>query len=529
MKDMILKNRKGTFGEILTDYDFGSWKLNYEKNNERSIDFTIYKTYSNSDLFDALLNEMLIVWEGQEYVIKSTSIKYDGAVVSNDVTAKHIFMEFQNHYIQKDLENEEMNSDETTDEDNKPTMTLEQYLEFGFKGNKLGFTYEIKGKFTNRVTIDELGNKNGMEFLTEGAELFNYIYFADNKKIYIYDEETFYQMADIPLIYKYNSSEVQATVTTTDVKTYIQGYGKKKTKAETKNYSPVKPPNLNYSGTFIKEGTWKTEYIGATYWKEFNCKWGNETLEWSLKKMSKGGKLDIFLDDEYIGSYECYSKTATTENIIIAKGLKKGTHKFKAIFRGGISGVDYKESKPCMYVGTEKSTVLNITAVLKGSDVYHTYAEYKSPNVDAFDWSEAPTVFDDDALDEDELLEIIKAKLNDKPTVEVSTNYLGSMEEKHYIRNDDVKENHMIRFIHQPLGYNLDLKVVKITESHPIVNQPVEVDFSNSPTDIIKIQQGINRNIKKVNNLVKGASLGGSSFSMPRLASDSIGSVLVDE
>ncbi|MEB7678154.1 peptidase, partial [Staphylococcus saprophyticus] len=85
-------------------------------------------------------------------------------------------MEFQNHYIQKDLENEEMNSEETTDEDNKPTMTLEQYLEFGFKGNKFGFTYEIRGKFTNRVAIDELGNKNGMEFLTEGAELFNYIY-----------------------------------------------------------------------------------------------------------------------------------------------------------------------------------------------------------------------------------------------------------------------------------------------------------------------------------------------------------------
>ncbi|MCD8794872.1 peptidase, partial [Staphylococcus gallinarum] len=70
MRDMVLKNKKGTFGEILVDYDFGSWKLNYEKNNERSIDFTIYKTYLNSDLFDALLNEMLIVWKGQEYVIK---------------------------------------------------------------------------------------------------------------------------------------------------------------------------------------------------------------------------------------------------------------------------------------------------------------------------------------------------------------------------------------------------------------------------------------------------------------------------
>ena len=525
---MVLKNKKGTFGEILVDYDFGSWKLSYEKNGERSIDFTIYKTYINSDLFDALSNEMLIEWEGQEYVVKSTSVKYDGEVVSNDVTAKHIFMEFQNHYIQKDLESEEMNSDETTDEDDKPTMTLEQYLEFGFKGNKIGFTYEIRGKFTNRVAIDELGDKNGMEFLTEGAELFNYIYFADNKKIYIYDEETFYQMADIPLIYKYNSSEVQATISTMDVKTYIQGYGKKKTKAETKNYNPVKPKDISYSGTFIKEGTWRTENVGASYTKTFNCKWGNERLEWTLKKMSKGGLIDVYLDGDLIGRYDCYSKTATSEKIVIAQRLGKGSHTFKAVFRGAKSGVDYKNSKPCMYVGTEKSTVLNLTAVLKGTDIYHAYAEYKSPNIDAFGFSEAPTVFDDNALDKDDLLKKIKSELNDQPTVEVSTNYLGSVEDKHYIGHDDIKVNNTIRFIHQPLGYNLDLKVVKLTAPHPLANEPVEVDFSNSPTDIVKIQQGISRNIKKVNNLVKGGSLGGTSFTMPENYSDIVGVTLTD-
>src|SRR5699024_7547790 len=146
----------------------------------------------------------------------------------------------------------------------------------------------------------------------------------------------------------------------------------------------------------------------------------------------------------------------------------------------------------------------------------------------AFGFSEAPTVFDDNALDKEELLKKIKDELNDQPTVEVSTNYLGSVENKHYLNNNDIKENNTIRFIHQPLGYNLDLKVVKITASHPLVNEPVEVDFSNSPTDIIKIQQNINRNIKRMNNLVKGGSLGGTSFVMPNLYSDSVGVVLLD-
>lgn len=528
MDTLILKNRNGTFGEILTDFDFGSFKYEYEKNNERSISFTIYKTSMNADIFDTILNEMILVWKNQEYVIKSTSIKYDGVLVTNEIMAKHIFMEFQNHYIQKDLENEELNSEETTEED-KPTMTLKQYLDFGFKDNKLNFSYEIKGMFNDRVAIDELGNKNGMEYITEGAELFNYIYFADNRKIYFYDEKTFYQMSDMPLIYKYNSSEVQATTTTTDVRTYIQGYGKKKTKTETKNYNPIKPPDLSYSGTFLKEGTWRTQVIGASYTKSFECKHGNESLTWSLKKLSRGGLLDVYIDGEKIDRYSCYSHTARSESIVIARNLTKGKHMFKAVFVGPDPNVKEYKTAPVMYVGTEKSTTLNLTAVLKGSDLYSAYAEYKSPNYDAFGHSEAPTVFDENALDNDELKKSIIAQLNDQPTVELTTNYLGSAEEKHYLINGDIKENNMIHFIHKPLGYNLDLKVVKISEPHPLVNEPVEVDFSNSATDIIKIQQNISRNIKKINSLATGGSLGGASFSMPKLASDSIGSVLVNE
>ncbi len=525
---LVLKNKKGTFAEIITEFDFGSFKYEYEKNNERSISFTLYKTSNNADIFDHLVNEAFIEWQGQLYVIKSTSIKYDGLKLTNEVVAKHIFMEFQKHYIQKDMDVESESSDEDED-DSTPTMTLEQYLDFGFKGNKLGFEYEIRGQFQKRVPVDDLGGKNGVEHVSEGAELFNYIYFADNKKYYIYDEATFYEMSDIPLIYLYNSSEATVTTTTTDIFNYIQGYGKKKTKKETQNYNPIKPKDLNYSGSFIKEGTWRTEKVGASYTKTFECKHGNETLEWTLKKMSKGGILDVYLDGEKIDTYECYSKNAKSEKIVIAQDLAKGKHTFKAVFRGAKKGVDYKKSEPCMYVGTGKSTVLNLTAKLKGKDAYHTYADYTSPNYDGGDIAEAPTIFDDNITNKDELCERLKEELNDQPTVEVSTNYLGSVEDKQYITNDDIKENNKIRFIHQPLGFNLDLKVVKITVSHPLLNEPVEVDFSNSPKDILKMQQQTTKAIRKFNKQGIGGSNIDSSFSMPQLASDSIGSVLMDE
>lgn len=526
MYNLIVKNKQGTYGEILTDFDIGSFKYEYEKNNERSISFTAYKSSNNADIFDSLVNEAIVNWKGQDYVIKSTAVKSNNVLLSNEVVAKHIFLDFQNHYIEKkdnsnDDSTDDTSSDTTTDEEKpKPQYSLQEYLDFGFKDNPLGFTYEIVGKFDKKVGVEELGNKNGIEYLTEGAELFGYIYFADNKKIYIYDEESFYKRSDEVLIYKYNTDEVQATTSTTDLKTIIKGYGKKKTDKETKNYSPQKPKDLTYSGKFIKEGTWRTEEIGASYSKEIECKWGNETLTWKLKRMSKGGLLDVYLDDKKVGSYDCYSKRAKSEDLVISKNLAKGKHTFKAVFKGAKSGVDYKKSKPCMYVGTEASTVLNITANLSGNDLYHAYTEYKSPNYEIFGHAQAPTVTDDNITNNEDLVESLKAQLNDQPTVELDTNYLGF---------EQIKENNTIRLVHRPLGINLDLKVIKITEPHPLVKQPTEVEFSNASKDIIQIQQKIFRDMKNVNTAIKDGALKAPSFVMPENYSDIVGVTLIDE
>lgn len=517
MYQIIVQDRQGTRGEILIDFDPSSFKYEYEMNNERAVSFTAYKTNVNADIFNMLQNEAIVLWKGQKYIIKQTQIKSGNIMLTVEVTAKHIFMEFQNHYILKDLENEEMNNEDNEDED-KPSYTLEQYLQFGFNGNKLGFTYQIVGDFNKRVIIDELGNKNGMEYLVEGAELFDYIYFADNKKIYIYAPNKFYKMAEEIIRYKYNTDEVSANVTTTDLKTYIRGYGKKKTKAETKNYSPIKTPQMTLNGNFIKKGTWRTETKGNSYEREFDCKWGNETLVFNLKKGEKGGLWDVYLDDEYVDTFECFSRTATTERVVIMKNLKKGNHIFKAVFKGGIPTINYKDHKPTGYVGTEKQNILNLTSVLSGDDLYHYKSEYKSPNYGIFGHAEAPTVFDDNVLDKQELTEKLKSEIQDEPTVELSTNYLGY---------EQIKENNIVHFVHEPLGYNTDLKVVKITEPHPLVNEPVEVEFSNSREDIISIQQKINRKMKQINQPSSKPTI--SSAVGIGLDYDIVGSVIVSE
>lgn len=527
MKELIVENKAGNYAEIFTDYDIDSFQYDYETNNERSIVFTAYKTPGYEDIFDMITNENYIIYDGQYFVIKSSSIKYDTQIVTNDIIAKHIYMEFQNHYVEKDIENEELNTD-VTDENNTPSYTVEQYLDFAFTNNNLGFSYEIIGSTNKRAPVSELGGQNGLEHIVAGGEYFNYIYFADNKKIYFYQPETFYEIANTPIIYRGNSDELQADIVTTDMKTIVKGYGKKKTVKETKNYTPTTPKDLSYTGNFTKEGSWNTTEVGASYSKDITCKWGNETLTWTVKKGSRGGKVDIYLDGAKIDSFNTYNKTAKTEALIIAKNLSKGEHNFKAVFRGAQSGVDYKGKQAQMIIGTEKTTILNLTAVLKGSEVYYATKTYKSPNYEIFGHMQAPTVYSDTATTVLELEEQIKETINDEPTVELTTNYLGSSDDRHYIVDDDIKENSLVRFIHKPLGFNTDLKIVKLTKYHPKSQKANVVEFSNSKQDIIDIQNQINLRIKRANSTIANGNWNVNKNTHQNFYSDVMGSVIID-
>ena len=523
MDAIILKNAYGNYGEILTDVDLGSFKYNYEKNGDRSVSFTASKTSTNADIFDMLVNENIIEWQGQDYVIKSTSLSYDDNTVSNEVEAKHIFMEFQNHYIEKDIEDEELNSEDDSEsnsgEDDGIQYTIKQYMDFGFNKNPLGYTYEIVGDSEKRAPVAELGNKNGLEYITEGSDLFGYIYFANNKHFIIYaSDKDFYKKSEEVLIYEYNITGVSAKVDTTELKTYIKGYGKKKTKKETKNYSPIKTTDLKLKGEYTKKGTWFTTNVGDSYTKTFNCKWGNERLTWTNRKITKGGWVDVYLDDRKIGTFNQYSSSSKTDIITISRNLSKGEHTFKAVFKGPKSGVDYGKSLPRMYVGSEKTTMLNLTALLKGKDIYHVYGDYESDNIENFGKRVAPTVFDENATSDASLKEKLKEALNDNPTVELETEYYGF---------EDIYENDEIRFVHKPLNFNVDLQVVKVSKSHPSLNEPAEIEFSNASPDMAKIQQQINERMHNANSSIAfgGWNVNNVSYSG---YSDVMGSVLTD-
>lgn len=175
--------------ENLLDVDYGSFKEYYELNETRYITFTVYRTTHNSFVFDLLICENFIIYHGEKYTIKQTAPKVEGDKVFIEVTAYHVMYEFQNHSVESNK------LDDNSETGKTPEYSLDEYLRYGFANQKTSvkMTYKIIGDFKRKVPIDELGNKNGLEYCKEAVDLFGCIIYPNDTEICFYSPETFYQ------------------------------------------------------------------------------------------------------------------------------------------------------------------------------------------------------------------------------------------------------------------------------------------------------------------------------------------------
>lgn len=279
---LAIMNFEKTICENLSGVDYGSFKEEYTTNEANSLVFTVYRMSNNRFEYDMLICENFIIFQGETYVIKQTTPKAEGNIISMEVTAHHTMYEFQNHYVESNKKDDDEMIDETV-----KSYTLDEFLKYVFANQKTlhKFKYKIYGSFTEKVEIDELGGKNGIEAINDGIELFNYIIFPNDDEIGFYKKDLFYQPSQNVIRYKHNTDSVSASVSTLELRTAIKAYGKKYTASETKNYNPVKTPQLTYSSSFDKStSTYFSETVDAKQSHTFTCKFGKETLRYTIKK-----------------------------------------------------------------------------------------------------------------------------------------------------------------------------------------------------------------------------------------------------
>ncbi|PTK27522.1 prophage endopeptidase tail family protein [Mammaliicoccus sciuri] len=486
---LAVMNFEKTICENLSGVDYGGFKDENVLNESSSLTFTVYRTSDNRFEYDMLICENFIIFQGQTYVIKQTTPKAEGNIVSVEVVAHHTMYEFQNHYVESNRKDDEDSTEETTQ-----SYTLEEYLKYVFANQKTQhkFKYKIYGSFTEKVEIDELGGKNGIEAINDGIELFDYIIYPKDDEIGFYKRDVFYQPTENVIRYKHNTDNVSASVSTLELRTAIKAYGKKYSASETKNYSPIKTPQLTYSSSFKKESSYYSETPSAKQSYVITCKFGDETLRHTIKKGPLGGLFETFVDGNSLGTKSCWAKSSSSETIDLIKGLSKGRHTVEFVFKG-----DDPVHKPPtgkksrFYAGTEKSTVLNLIANTIGDKAYKAVYEYVSPQAKKYGLRYANTVTNDQISNVNQLKRWAMSQLQDTPKTELTVNYISY---------DSIGPRDTVIFVHELMGFNTELKVVSITKGHPFTNTIAEVSFSNEIKDMVQIQQALNKRLRAQDN-----------------------------
>ncbi|MBC1547105.1 hypothetical protein HCJ27_08275 [Listeria sp. FSL L7-1435] len=344
MDYLIIQSMDKEVEEILTDIDYGSFSYDYEKNTSRSISFTVNKTKQNANTFDLVGNEAILTYQGQQFVIKKCAPKAIGNTISKQVTAQHISYTVQDH-VQYNVKA------------GLKKYSIQTVMEFALEGNELGFSHEIQGRFP-LVELEDLGNKNGLELVNLCLEEFGAILFADNKKLYFYDEASWYMRTEKQFRYLYNTEDVSVDTNTDNLKTQIKCYGKQKENADK----------------------------------------------------------------------------------------------------------------------------------LTGDNKYMAVVTYTSPNETIYGKRMANAKSNDKITNNNDLLDFAKKQILDVPETSLNITYKGT---------EEVTERDVWDFIHEPMGFETEVKVTRIKSGHPWSKKFQEVGFSNSRRDMVRIQTQIANQVKK--------------------------------
>lgn len=514
---LAVQNFENTIAENLLEIDYGSFKDTYSKNESRMLEFDFYKTESNAFIFQLLICENFILYQGTRFVIKQAVPKVVEEKTYVSITAYHIMYEFQGHYV-------EALDDEQTEKERSYLLKDALAIVFKDQHQTLKFKYKIHGDFPERKVV-ELFGQNGIEAINNIAETFDCVIYSKDTEINFYHPDLFYKSTEEIIRYKYNTDSIQASVSTLDLKTAVKVYGKKFKEEDTKNYLPLKPENFTYTSDFQKEKTWGTDIVGGSATVSIKCKFGNETIRYTIKKGPNGGMFDAFMDGNKIGTYSCWSKDIESETIDLKKNVSKGVHVLEFVFTGADPKHEPPKKKKARYlVGTAKKNVINLTADLKGDEQYSAVVDYKAGSSKRFGVKYASPLTNENISDVKELEKWAATQIQSEPKTELEVNFISKTK---------LTPRDKVFFVHETMGYNTELKVIRLERGHPLANTIDNVSFSNNVTDMVQIQRALNKRLKKQDNLFnyqsKVLNKIQSKSELKPFATETIGSVLDDE
>lgn len=223
--DIIIQNYEKTKKEILVDYNKDSFFENWQQNETWEVSLDVTKTESNRYVFDLVDYENSVLFNGQEFIIKSMTTSGEGAQVTKSITATHIYYTIQDGRQYNTLTG---------------TRSISQLLSHIFSAGNRGFTWEVVDPNKKFLAVEQenFGNANYLKLIEEILSDYDAVVIPDNKHLTFYPRSEFGDKAQEQIRYKYNTDSVKFDIDTYSLKTQIKGFGKKK-EDDTYYFSPI--------------------------------------------------------------------------------------------------------------------------------------------------------------------------------------------------------------------------------------------------------------------------------------------------
>lgn len=225
MTNIIIQNYEKTKKEILVDYNKDSFFENWQQNETWEVSLDVTKTEENSYAFDLVDYENSILFNGQEFIIKSMTTSGEGAQVTKSITATHIYYTIQDGRQYNTLTG---------------IRSISQLLTHIFSAGNRGFTWEVVDPNKKFLTVEQenFGNANYLKLIEEILSDYDAVLIPDNKHLTFYPRSEFGNKVQEQIRYKYNTDSVKFDIDTYSLKTQIKGFGKKK-EDDTYYFSPI--------------------------------------------------------------------------------------------------------------------------------------------------------------------------------------------------------------------------------------------------------------------------------------------------
>ncbi|MDT2570251.1 phage tail protein [Enterococcus raffinosus] len=215
MTNIIIQNYEKTKKEILVDYNKDSFFENWQQNETWEISLDVTKTELNSYAFDLVDYENSVLFNGQEFIIKSMTTSGEGVQVTKSITATHVYYTIQDG----------RQYDTVTG-----TRSISQLLTHIFNAGARGFTWEVVDPNKKFLTVEQenFGNANYLKLIEEILSDYDAVVIPNNQRLTFYPRSEFGEKIEEQIRYKYNTDSVKFDIDTYALKTQIRGFGKKK-------------------------------------------------------------------------------------------------------------------------------------------------------------------------------------------------------------------------------------------------------------------------------------------------------------